>query len=101
MRADDLERDYVEQEDRDKAVILSILHAIQDLVLATTREPQHLMRCDEICDAVIAFAFTSRRDPLVRMSVATVPVEDSTPDDELPTGTGHGVENSTAGAGAD
>jgi hypothetical protein len=57
-RFDDYERDYVEQE-RAIAMVLSIVTAVQDLVLATTDR-------DEICDAVRAFVFKNRRERLTR-----------------------------------
>jgi hypothetical protein len=61
---DDLERAYIEKETKQKAMVLSIVQAIQDLVVATTDDPQELDRCDAICAAVIAFAFKGRLEPL-------------------------------------
>ena len=59
-----LEIDCFEKEVQEKAMVLSIVTAIQDLVTATTTDPQYLDRCDEICDAVIAFVFKGRLEPL-------------------------------------
>jgi hypothetical protein len=67
MTSDDdtLDEEYTERENEEKAMVLSVVKAIQHLVLSLTKDPQHLGRCDEICDAVIAFAFKGRLDPLI------------------------------------
>ena len=78
---DAFERGYTETENQEKVMVLSLVRAMQDLVTATgTTDPQHRARCNEICSAVIAFAFKGRRDPLKPTT------QDSTlkSDDDLP-----------------
>lgn len=58
------ERDFVTKENQQKAMVLSIVKAIQALVTATTTDPQHYVRCNDICDAIIAFAFKGRLEPI-------------------------------------
>jgi hypothetical protein len=70
---DDLDRDYTERENKQKAMVLSIVLAMQDLVKATTTDPKHFVRCDEICDAVISFAFRGRLDLLPPRTGTTSP----------------------------
>jgi hypothetical protein len=66
---DDRDRSYAETENQEKVMVLSLVRALQDLVTATgTTNPQHLARCNEICSAVIAFAFKNRREPLEPMT---------------------------------
>ena len=59
-----MERDFVEKENQQKAMVLSIVKAIQDLVTAPRNDDARIDRCNEICDAVIAFAFKRRLEPL-------------------------------------
>lgn len=68
-----LEIDIQEQEAQEKAMVLSIVTAIQNLVTATTTDPQYFDRCDEICDAVIAFVFKGRLEPLSHTTGSQTP----------------------------
>jgi len=54
MGFDDLDREYEAKETQRKAVVLSIVQAVQELVTSTTNDDQALARCDQICEAIIA-----------------------------------------------
>ena len=56
MGFDDLERNYVERENTQKARVQSLVKAIEELVAATTTDERYLVRCDEICEAVVRFS---------------------------------------------